>query len=114
MNRQKAEKDRFAQPCYKVPSNEMLMKPSILGKNDKSKYEFGVIEGGAKHMSWVPAPNKYDKTINWDKNFPTRNYGRFFTNKRYMLSEDIENAAKKKVSYLNGKNPGPANYEADK
>jgi len=31
-----------------------------------------------------------------------------------MLSEDIENAAKKKITYHNGKNPGPANYEVEK
>ena len=56
----------------------MLMKPPLLGKSNKTKLDMGVIETGAKHMSWVPAPVKYDKTINWDKNFPSRNYGKFF------------------------------------
>lgn len=65
-------------------------------------------------MSWVPAPIKYVEPHNWDKNFPSRNYGKFFKQTRYMLSEDIENAAKKKITYHNGKNPGPANYEVEK
>jgi hypothetical protein len=65
-------------------------------------------------MAWVPAPVKYDRTIHWDKKFPTRNYGRFFTTKRYLGSEDIANEAKKKVVKYNGKNPGPANYLVEK
>ena len=46
-------------------------------------------------MSWVPAPNKYDKSIDWSKNFPSRNYGKFLKKNRYMLSQDIEMEAKK-------------------
>ena len=46
-------------------------------------------------MSWVPAPNKYDKSIDWSKNFQSRNYGKFLKKNRYMLSQDIEMEAKK-------------------
>ena len=38
-------------------------------------------------MSWVPAPNKYDKSIDWNRdNFPTKGYGKFLKKNRYMLS----------------------------
>ena len=99
---------------YEVPSNEMHMKPPILGKSNKNKFDMGVIETGAKHMSWVPAPVRYEKGIDWNKNFPSRNYGKFLTAKRYMMSEQIANEAKKKVEYIQGKNPGPANYLVEK
>jgi hypothetical protein len=80
-------KNTFVMTGYDVPSNEMHMKPPVLGKQNKNKCEMGVIEMGAKNMAWVPAPVKYDKTINWDKNFPSRNNGKFLTAKRYMMSE---------------------------
>ena len=111
---QEFEKNRFSMTGYALPSNEMHMKPPTLGKQNKEKLDMGVIEHGAKLMSWVPAPVKYEKGIDWNKNFPSRNYGRFLTAKRYMMSEQIENEAKKKVNYHSGKNPGPANYEIEK
>ena len=64
---------------YDVPSNEMHMKPPRLGKQNKDKQDTGVIEMGAKNMAWVPAPVKYDKPHDWNKNFPSRNYGKFLS-----------------------------------
>ena len=51
--------------AYRSPSNEMHMKPPLLGKYNKEKLDMGVIERGAKNMAWVPAPVKYDQTKNW-------------------------------------------------
>ena len=99
---------------YMSPSNEMLMKPPLLGKYDKEKLTMGAIEAGARHMAWVPAPVKYDMTKNWQKNFHSPNYGKFFTAKRYGRADEIELEAKKKVNVLGGKNPGPANYLVEK
>ena len=65
-------------------------------------------------MAYIPSPTKYEKTIDWSKNFPTANYGKFFRTRRDLPSHDIENDAKKKFTYFNGKNPGPANYQNDK
>jgi len=65
-------------------------------------------------MAYVPSPVKYEKGIDWSKNFPSANYGKFFKKHRYLLADDIENAAKKKVTLYNGKNPGPPHYQNDK
>ena len=73
----------------------------------------GAIQEGANKMAYIPSPFKYDKTIDWNKNFPSANYGKFLRTERYMLSDDIEIEAKKKVK-MGGKNPGPASHHNEK
>ena len=49
----------------------------------------------------------------WEKKFPSKNYGRFLCSPRHMPSDDIEIEAKKKVDKMGGKNPGPSNYHSE-
>ena len=72
----------------------MLMKKTHLGKADKCKNS-SFLQVQEKNMSWIPAPNKYDKSIDWNKNFPSKGYGKFLKKNRYLLSHDIEMEAKK-------------------
>lgn len=74
---------------YVLPSNELILKPPLFAKMDKAKIVCKIEQIG-KNNAWIPAPNKYVGTLNWDKNFPSKGYGKFLKRERYLLSDEIE------------------------
>ena len=88
------------------------MKKALLGKSGKVK-RVDAITAQAQKLAFVPSPHKYDLTQDWEKKFPSKNYGRFLLSPRDMLSDDIEKEAKKKTEKLGGKNPGPSSHHSE-
>lgn len=88
------------------------MKKALLGKAGKVK-KVDAISEYAKKLAYIPSPHKYELTMNWEKNFPSKNNGRFLLSHRHMMSDVIEIEAKKKTEKLGGKNPGPSSHHSE-
>ena len=63
-------------------------------------------EEASRRADKIPAPSKYQSTIDWDKN-PETKTAKFFTDKRMMQADEIIKRSKVKEK----SSPGPTGYD---
>ena len=70
----------------------MLFKKPRFGKYGKGIGKgklVSTIEEAALKKAYIPSPVKYHHEIDWSKNFPSANNGKFFKETRCMMGEEI-------------------------